>query len=229
MGVENRPIIKSQENWESFHQRLSRFTEVDQERISASYELAKYAHRSQQREDGERYFEHVRSVALILLDECNTDDASEVCGALLHDTAEDTAIFANAHRLPRDKWLKRSHSRIALNFGEETAEIVLSVTIPHIDGEVFKDKESVQQAYHHQLESASPKAIIVKMADRLHNLRTLKATGEDRTRRKIAETHEKYMPIFTRLAEGEDIASARARVLLEKIANELDSLEKSII
>lgn len=176
-------IPQKQENWESFYHRLRSFAPDDQRRIDFAYHLSKNAHRNQERASGIRYFEHPRSVTLILIDECRIKDPNIIIGALLHDSLEDTAVFGNPTKLPQEDWLRNAKENLSVTFGEEVAEIVIALT------------NGVGN-----LEEASEEAILIKMADRLHNLKTLRAMPIEKQEEKVKETVEVYFPLFKKVA-----------------------------
>jgi (p)ppGpp synthase/HD superfamily hydrolase len=103
------------EDRDSFHRRITCFTEHEFELIDFAYDLAKEAHRGQIRKDGERYFEHARAVALILMDECKIMDVNMIITTLLHDTVEDSPLFCNAtkaHSVWKQKAFFSTQSRL---------------------------------------------------------------------------------------------------------------------
>lgn len=195
-------IIPAIENRDTFMARLSYLPMEDIEKIGFAYDLTKAAHRGQKRIGGDRYFEHPRHAALILIDECGNFNPAVICATLLHDTKEDTSIFGNPQKMnPQelDEYSKRTISRI---FYPETAEIVHTVTEPHVDGVVIKTKAEAKEEKYKRLREGSPDALLVKMADRLHNLRTFfPKEGEKTPQEKIAETQDILIPIFRRALE----------------------------
>ena len=169
------------ENKASFFARLeTRLAPSDLVRVRGAYYLAKFGHRAQVRkelgEDGNplRYFEHVRRVALVLMDEAKVYDPDLICTALLHDTLEDTEDI-DAHIIEQF-------------FGANVARRVRLLT---------KAKDD----YVARLQSADHGTILVKMCDRLDNIRSLDGTTEEFKARQLKETWDKYMPIFS-LASG---------------------------
>src|SRR4051794_24812158 len=93
------------ENWGTFQERLDVFNPQDKKDINFAYQLAKSAHRGQMRVGKDRYFEHLRAVTLILLDEVHITDPSIIKAALLHDSMEDTSVFGNPQKISYDEWV----------------------------------------------------------------------------------------------------------------------------
>jgi (p)ppGpp synthase/HD superfamily hydrolase len=148
--------------------------------VENAYNTAKDAFRDVQRENGERYFEHLRCVALILMVYLRVRDANVIAAALLHDIVEDIT-----------NW---SQERIATLFNQVIGELVWWVSKPSISN-FGGDKEARNRAYHQTLARAPRDALLIKLADRLHNLITLWAMSIDDQRRKISETQDFYLPI----------------------------------
>jgi GTP pyrophosphokinase len=145
------------------------------EKVETAYVFAKYGHRNQWR-DGRRvrYFEHPKAVAVILIDELRITDWTDIVLALLHDTVEDSYIL--------------SWRRIELNFGEAVTRGLKLLTKRPKNG--YIDRLS---------RHASVKVLMVKLADRLHNLRTLGSCSRGKQRKQIIETREKYIPLADHL------------------------------
>ncbi len=185
------------ENHETFLERLSGFPPADQKDIDHAYDSVKKYHENQKRVNPKiRYFEHLRATVLILLDECEIQDPNIVKAALLHDTAEDTNYFGNPALMFYPAWSLFAQTAIAAEFGEKTASIVLSVTEPRVNNIDIFTKKQAKTIYYEQLRNASPEALLVKMADRLHNLRTQYETPLAKQKEKVLETKEVYLPIF---------------------------------
>lgn len=217
-------VSNPRETWNSLQSRFtSRFSSEQIKDIDTAYQIAKAAHRGQQREDGERYFEHPRAIALIFLDELSTNDPKFVISSLLHDVPEDTAVFGNPQKIkPYSEWRAQVLERLTKTFDSDVAEIVISVTKPEVDNIEILNKEQSQKVYEENLRNSPNKALLVKMADRLHNLRTLGVCSEEKRKRKIAETKDVYLPIFERAFDSYPIETA---YLFEQIVWEIEKLE----
>src|SRR5262245_3937817 len=162
---------------------------LDVDRIRAAYELALEAHAGQRRASGEEYVSHAVEVATILAS-LRLDTATLVAG-LVHDVLEDTAVT-----------LSELHER----FGREVSTLVDGVTKI---GKVQFQSHTEQQVenYRKLLLSMAEDArvILIKLADRLHNMRTLEFLPLNKQRRIALETREIYAPLAHRLG----IASIR--------------------
>lgn len=192
----------SKETWNTFQARLGNFSEEQIKEIDTAYQIAKAAHRGQARDGGERYFEHPRSIALILLDELNINNHKLIIAAFLHDAPEDTAVFGNSQKIkPYSQWQNQVKERLENIFDEDVSEMVLAVTKPEVDGVEIISKQQALNLYKQQLNDASPEAILLKMADRLHNLRTLESCSMEKRVRKIKETKDVYFDIFQKAFE----------------------------
>jgi GTP pyrophosphokinase len=164
--------------------------------IRAAYDLAVDAHAGQTRASGEEYVRHTIEVATILV-QLRLDTATIIAG-LIHDTVEDTEI---------------SLADVETRFGKEVAQIVDGVTKL---GKVEFRSATEQQVENYRkmlLSMASDaRVILVKLADRLHNMRTLEYLSEQKRRRIAMETREIYAPLAHRLGmaalrwEMEDLA-----------------------
>lgn len=148
-----------------------------------AYDFAKKAHENQKRASGEEYFIHPCTVAGILVD--LGLDAATVAAAFLHDVIEDTPI---------------SEGDIKQEFGDEVLTLVLGVT--KLDRIEFTSLEEEQAENFRKLFVAMAKdirVIIIKLADRLHNMRSLNFLSAERQQRMARETLEIYAPLAGRL------------------------------
>lgn len=152
----------------------------DLEFIRKAYQYASFLHKDQKRKSGEPYIVHPLSVAYILTTFARAD-MNTVCAALLHDTIEDT------HCTSED---------ITLNFGEEVAMLVLGVT--KIKGVVFSSREEGSLENQGKILNgmvSDIRIVLIKLADRLHNMRTLEYKTADRQKAIAQETLDFYVPI----------------------------------
>jgi len=186
------------ENRASFLKRLQDLPKDVVNTIDFAYDLGKEAHRPQKRDGGERYFEHLRNVAIILIDECKIKDPDLIVACLLHDSVEDSAMFGNSTQA-YSEWKETANFRLSKVFNSQVAEMVITLTKPKVDGQELKTKDEAHNLYIKNLSAAPAKTILVKMADRLHNLRSLSATTPEKQRKIVAETREIYFPLFQKV------------------------------
>ncbi len=165
--------------------------------IERAYRFAKAAHKGVRRRSGEPYILHPIAVAKIVISELGLGSTS-ICAALLHDVVEDTEF---------------TREDIEANFGTKIADIVEGLT--KISGGIFGDKASLQaQNFRKLLLSMSTdiRVVLIKMADRLHNMRTLGSMRPEKQFKIAGETLYVYAPLAHRLglfkikSELEDLA-----------------------
>jgi len=159
---------------------------IDISLVRRAYEFCDRAHAGQKRESGDPFIEHCLEVAFILA-ELHMDSATIAAG-LLHDVLEDT---------PTTK------EQIKQQFGEEIAELVDGVT--KLGEFKFQSVEEEQVEYFRKLLLSMAKdirVIVIKLADRLHNMRTLEHLPKDRIARIAAETKDVYAPLAHRFGIG---------------------------
>lgn len=167
------------------------------DKIRSAYEYAAAMHEGQFRKSGEPYITHPISVAVIVTElELDTDS---VCAALLHDTIEDCKDKTNLDVLKK-------------KFGAEVAELVdglTKLTDIHFENKEDESIENLRKMFLAM--SKDIRVILIKLADRLHNMRTLNAKSESRQRSIALETMHVYAPLAHRLG-------------IQKIKNELENL-----
>ncbi len=179
-----------------------RFPPTDQQLIERAYNLAAEAHADQRRVSGEPYMRHPLAVAELLAD--LRMDAVTIAAGLLHDVAEDSEV--NIEEIRR-------------LFNPEVARLVDGVTkLTQIDqlsmmgnrDLEYEEAESLRKMFLAMVDDV--RVVLIKLADRLHNMRTLGALPEDRRRRLAKETLEVFAPLANRLGiwqikwELEDLA-----------------------
>ena len=178
-------------------ERVQRYDpQADEDLLNRAYVYAMKAHGTQTRASGEAYFNHPLEVAAILTD--MKLDSATIAAALLHDTVEDT---------------EATHQEIVEKFGFEIAALVDGLTkIKKLD---VVTKEATQAENLRKLLLAMAKdvrVLLVKLADRLHNMRTLHHVSPEKRQRIAQETMEIYAPLAGRMGmqlvreEMEDIA-----------------------
>ncbi len=193
-------------------ERIGYLPEAQVERVLRAFELGARAHAGQERKSGEPYITHPVAVAGILAE--LGLDAETIIAAILHDTLEDTEL---------------SREVLAAEFGEVVAELVDGVT--KLDKMRFGSRQEADAESFRKMLLAMARdlrVILIKLSDRLHNMRTLGAKDAPSRRRIARETLEIYAPIAQRLgmnkfkAELQDLGFRtlypdRYRVISERI------------
>ena len=147
--------------------------------LSRAYEYADKAHAGQCRKTGEPFIAHPVEVAIILAD--LRMDIDSLCAALLHDTVEDTST---------------TYEDIEREFNASVAQLVDGVTkISRIEVDNLTDEQAQTMRKMFVAMSKDIRVVVIKLADRLHNMRTLMALREDRRIFKARETLEVYAPL----------------------------------
>lgn len=171
--------------WTDLRSRLSSLSSEEQERIKQAYDMGKEAHGDQKRKSGELYFTaHCTEVAAMLAD--LGADADTIVAALLHDTLEDTDL---------------PEQSIRDTFGEAVTKLVQGVTKLSSD-----ELEKVTHNEQHEtlrkmftLMEEDIRIMVVKLVDRLHNMRTAKFIPEEKQKKLARETKDVYAKIADRL------------------------------
>ena len=192
LDVETRFERKMTELLDHCERNLPR---VDEDMIRRAFRLSYWAHRNDWRESGERYVSHPLEVAMIVARDIGLDDMS-VAAALLHDVVEDTKV---------------SLDFIRESFGDTMADIIDGLT--KISG-VFTSRKLGQAENVRKLMlsmATDLRVILVKFADRLHNMRTIEALSKKKQLNKASETLDLFAPLahrfglFTIKSELEDL------------------------
>src|ERR1700716_736553 len=179
--------------------KTSYLSEADRELLVRAHAVAEQAHKGQFRLSGEPYIEHPLSVAGILAD--LRLDADTLAAALLHDTVEDTEVTLD---------------RVKAEFGDHVARLVNGVT--KLGKIHMRSREQVQAENIRKMLVAMAediRVVLIKLGDRLHNMRTVDALPPDRRQRIARETLDIYAPLAHRLGiwqmkwELEDLAFAQ--------------------
>ena len=177
----------------SFESLLQQMPETlspnDRELIERAYELAEVAHSGQKRASGEPYIQHSLTVAQILAD--LRLDSATIAAGLLHDVVEDSVVTIEDLRQ---------------DFGDEVTSLVDGVTkLSQIDklsqmthrGLQDEEAESLRKMFLAMADDV--RVVLIKLADRLHNMRTLESLSQEQQRRIAAETLEIFAPLANRL------------------------------
>ena len=155
-------LIKKVKNYNKF---------LDPEALNKAYDFALRAHKNQKRDSGDPYLSHPVAVADILSD-LKLDSATIATG-LLHDTIEDT---------------KETYTTVAKEFGKEVADLVEGVTkISELEGKIIENSRAENIRKLILATSQDIRVLLVKLADRLHNMRTLDSIKDEKRKKRIAK------------------------------------------
>ena len=173
--LNQKDLIKKVKNYNKF---------LNPDTLSKAYTFALKAHQNQKRDSGDPYLSHPVAVADILSD-LKLDSATIATG-LLHDTIEDT---------------KATYKTVQKEFGKEVADLVEGVTkISELEGKVIENSKAENIRKLILATSKDIRVLLVKIADRLHNMRTLQSISNlDRRKRIAKETMEIYAPLADRM------------------------------
>ncbi|NLW79525.1 MAG: bifunctional (p)ppGpp synthetase/guanosine-3',5'-bis(diphosphate) 3'-pyrophosphohydrolase [Ruminococcaceae bacterium] len=171
-------------SYEAFRQAAEKSGRpYDFEKIDKAYALADDAHKGQVRRSGEAYVSHPVAVAMLLLD--LGLDTDTLVAALLHDVVEDTAYTLE---------------QVASGFGKDVAALVDGVTkLGRIQFSSMEEQQAENLRKMLLAMSKDVRVMLIKLCDRLHNMRTASAWPEQKQRDKALETMEVYAPIAHRL------------------------------
>jgi len=201
--IEGMSFLAQAENRETFFKRIASFLPTLDPRYKAiekAYDFAKDAFREKYRKGGDRYFEHLRGVALILIDYLRVKNYRLIIAALLHDIVEDIPSW--------------TIERIRGEFDDDVALLVEWLTKP--PPEKFSSEEERDEAYYNRFAFAPREFFLIKLADRLHNLITLWPYPPKKRTRKIEETRRYFLPY-----------AEQHLILLHELEEIVDKLEKS--
>lgn len=196
-----RPTIKqppAAANFRLLESACKSYMDADSiDKVARAYRFAADYHRDQRRRSGEPYINHPVEVALILAKDLRMDEDT-ICAALLHDTVEDTSA---------------SLDQLKGIFGDTVADLVDGVTkLTNVKVASMDEKQAWNLRKMFLAMSHDIRVVIIKLADRLHNMRTLAALPPDRRLFKARETMDVYAPLADRLGissikwELEDLA-----------------------
>lgn len=199
--LEKMTFLSAAENRASFFKRIETIFPKSDPRsraIERAYNMAKDAFRGISRKGGGRYFEHLRAVALILIDWLRVKDYEIIVAALLHDIVEDIPSW--------------DVKRVEREFGHKVAFLVDWMTKPPA---IDISKKEAERIYHNNFKRAPREFFLIKLADRLHNLTTMWSYSLERRIRKINETKRYYLPY-----------AERELILLHELEEAIENLEK---
>ena len=174
-------FLNAAQNRGSFFRLISEFypsLDPRYKKIEKAYNDAKDAFRGISRDDGDRYFEHIRAVVLILIVYLRVTDYRLIIAAILHDIVEDIPSW--------------TIERVRREYGEYIAMLVQYLSKP--SAKEFGSEEECERIYHGRFRFAPREFFLLKLSDRLHNTFTLGGCTKEKRRRKIVETYRYYIP-----------------------------------
>ncbi len=176
--------VDPEESWRSLEAKIkSGSIAMDMDRVRAAYEYAAAAHASQKRRDGSPYVTHCLATAEIIVEQGLDEDS--VVAALLHDVIEDTPA---------------THEDVKKLFGSTVADIVEGVTkLTRVQWTSHEEEQAENLRKMLMAMAKDIRVILIKIADRLHNMRTMDYQSQEKQLIKSAETMEIYAPIAHRL------------------------------
>ena len=184
IALEMHSPVDLAEDLERFRTKLSAYLKPDEAaRVESAYVFSDAAHRGQFRSSGDPYISHPLAVAGTLADWHL--DPQALIAALLHDVMEDTAI---------------TKQQISDRFGKSAAELVDGVSkLDRIENQSYEEAQAENFRKMLLAMARDVRVILIKLADRLHNMRTLAAVRPEKRRRIARETLDIYAPIASRL------------------------------
>ena len=177
-------MIKSyNHNFLSRQELISRIinvmTPADLNLVISAYEMAEHIHEFQKRLDGTPYFWHVTRTTAIIIDELKIMEPEIICGAILHDTLEDSDIL--------------TPEILTFNFGPYISYLIEALTKNY---KLRDEKGDIEQKdYLDKIKNSSGDCILIKLAERLDNFRCLEFGIKENPIKYIEETMESYIPI----------------------------------
>lgn len=163
---------------------LDSYIPAEMIKIRDAYWLAKESHRSQKRDGGQRYFEHPRDVTLLLIHYGYTD-AVTICAGLLHDALEDTYT-------PPDLYV-RMFGGVIWQYIQALSKVI--PTFDPISGHIYGYFKKELADYFDEISKLPPNGRVIKLCDRLHNLRTSDAWPLEKRRTYAEATRKWILPI----------------------------------
>jgi GTP diphosphokinase / guanosine-3',5'-bis(diphosphate) 3'-diphosphatase len=169
--------LKQRASYKFLIQVKENFSKPLVHKIEFAYDLSKYGHHKQVRDDGRRYFDHPRAVALISMKELKIFDYVLIVSELLHDMPEDSFLL--------------NHYRIREIFGEDIAQIVWLMT-----KEKKHKGKGIKKYFQRLMHSKNWRAMFAKCLDRLHNMRSLSTCSREKQLKQVKETRLFIYPLL---------------------------------
>ena len=188
-------------------------------RTMYAYQLSKYAHRGQSRDDGTRYFEHPKNVALILIVELGIYDHEMIIVALLHDSEEDSFIFGDG--------LDQAWDNVRVSFSEWVANSVRVLTKIKCTQEEKPERDA---QYFAAIAKADLRTKIIKLVDRMHNVRDLRNCTPEKQARYVEETEGHFITLAQEIMSASPVALRRkVKKLHDEMSRICSEVRKSLL
>lgn len=210
---------------EATRRRLEKVWKNSNERKKGerSIEIAFEHHKEQFRKSGEPYIDHPWDVARVISDDFGITDPVLMNAAWIHDVPEDSPeiqqpeVDLKTGIAPKkySVWRKEVERWLSVRVGSEAAKLGMILTRPKPDGIEIKSSEEAEELYLKAL-AKSPRAILVKMSDRLHNVRTLEIMPPENQRNTLISTLTDYEKLFAKVRKRYPKAYAYYQVEKEK-------------
>lgn len=218
-NVFNQSKIKHVEIYDELLKKASKvFNSKELLLIKKAYLVAKDLHRGQKRNSGEPYIIHPTYVAYIVFEEMKLQDANSVAASLLHDTVEDCGI---------------TYDFVADHFNHDIANLVMGVTkMKDLDFTSKAEKEDFNNYLLLKHILNDYRVIFIKLADRLHNMRTLDYKNEAKRREKSAETLRIFVPLATHVGATivrNELADLSFKYLSNSSYREISGMSKDYV
>jgi len=198
-----KPLLKEAGDRKKFFRRVASFLPPTDQRyrlIEKAYDFAEEAFQGRQRDSGERYFEHLGGVDLILIDYLRIKNYILLIAGILHDIIEDIPSW--------------TIERVRAEFGDEVALLLDYLSKP--SKEEYPSGEERVEVYHRRFENAPREFFLIKLADRLHNLLSMWSLSPEKRAKKIEETKRYYLPY-----------AEKHLILLHELEEAIEELEKA--
>ncbi len=180
------------------------------DKVRRAFAIAERAHHAQQRDEGSPYIEHPLRVALIIADELERPEPDLLCAAMLHDVVEDSAVTL---------------AEIQETCGDTVAHFVELLTKEK--SMASEDKRLATRRYLQRIAADSPEVVLLKLADRLDNLRSVALIPDwDKRRKYLLETYWQYLPMAQR--SGEFFYAQYKQLMADYMRHESDQLKLNL-
>ena len=192
-------------------------------KIISALTMATTLHATERRESGAPFVQHPLAAALYLLS-LGYSDVPTLVGTLTHDIPENTMAFGNPRAISHAQWMENICLGFSEGFDAQTADIVIALQRPKVNNIDVYTKEHADALFAAKLEDGPVEAVMAKLAERLHNARTLEYLSIAKQRLIVRETEKVLFPIFTRAIKA---YPAEAKYLMDEMRKALAKAKSS--